>query len=306
MKGSTVGIIGMGWVGSSIAISLLQNGVTKNLLLNDVREGIAEGEAMDLNHGSSFLPAFNARSASIREMHNCDVVVVTAGRGGKPGESRLELLKENIEITRKISEELLGFRGVLVVVSNPVDVLTYYYQKFTGLPVGKVIGTGTFLDSVRLREMIGEEMGIEPKSIQADVLGEHGDSSVMFWSKASIGGISLRNWEDWNPEREGVFRDKVRKAAQEIIRRKGATNHAIGLVTASLVKYILRDDRRVVTLSVVIEEAYGLKDVALSLPCLVGGNGVERVLEPRLDEQEHEQLMHSAEVLRRAIQSVEA
>ncbi|TVR37572.1 MAG: L-lactate dehydrogenase [Cryomorphaceae bacterium] len=306
MKGSTVGIIGMGWVGSSIAISLLQNGIAKNLLLNDVREGIAEGEAMDLNHGSSFLPAFNARSAKISEMHHCDVVVVTAGRGGKPGESRLELLKENIEITRRISEELKGFEGVLVVVSNPVDVLTYVYQKFTGLPVGKVIGTGTFLDSVRLRDMIGEEMGIEPKSIQADVLGEHGDSSVMFWSKASIGGISLRNWEDWNPEEEHVFRDKVRKAAQEIIRRKGATNHAIGLVTASLVKYILRDDRRVVTLSVVMEGAYGLKNVALSLPCLVGGNGVERVLEPRLDEHEREQLMHSAEVLQRAIQSVDA
>lgn len=294
----------MGWVGSSIAISLLQNGIARNLLLNDVREGIAEGEAMDINHGSAFLPSMKVRAASIAEMHECEVVIVTAGRGGRPGEARMELLNENLKIARSISAELVGYTGLLVIVTNPVDILTYFYQKYTEIPPHRVIGTGTFLDSARLREMIGEKVGVEPKSVHADVIGEHGDSSVIVWSKAAVGGIALRNWKGWKVAYENELQVKLRGAAQAIIVRKGATNHAIGLVTTMLTKCLLRDDRRVIAVSTVLNGEYGLKNVALSLPALISENGIERVVSPNLSEKEQEELMHSAEVIRKAIDEV--
>jgi L-lactate dehydrogenase len=301
MKKNCVGIIGMGWVGSSIAISLLQHGIARELLLNDIRAGIAEGEAMDFNHGSSFLPAMNVRAASVTEMLDCDVIIVTAGRGGRPGESRLQLLNENKEIVRSLSAGLVGYQGVLLVVTNPVDVLTYFYQEYTGIPRHKVIGTGTFLDSARLRQMIGAKTGVEAKSVHADVIGEHGDSSVITWSSATIGGVALREWHNWNPVYEQMLRDDLRAAAQQIIVRKGSTNHAIGLVTAMLTKYILRDDRRVISVSTVLNNQFGLSDIALSLPCIISGDGVERIIEPKLSGVEYEELMHSARVVVEAI-----
>ncbi len=301
---NSVGIIGMGWVGSSIAISLLHNGVVNKLLLNDVREGIAEGEAMDLRHGSSFYPTADIRAARISEMQDCNIIVVTAGRGGEPGESRLDLLKDNIEIAKGISKEIKGFNGILVVVSNPVDVLTYYYQKYTGLPASRVIGTGTFLDTSRLCEIVGDKLGVEGKSVDAMVLGEHGDSAVMCWSRATLGGMHLREWKGWNKDFETEIRDEVRGAAQEIIKRKGATNHAIGLVTTFLVKYLLRDDRRIVTVSSVLDGPLGLSGVALSLPCLLSENGVEQVIALPLEPDEMEALKASAEVIRKAIKKV--
>ncbi len=170
MKNS-IGIIGMGWVGASVAISLLHKGVCRELLVNDVRNDIAEGEAMDLNHGTSFFSAANIRAVSIGEMRDCNAIVVTAGKGGTEGQSRLDLLNENLKIAKGISNELKGFNGILIIVANPVDVLTYFYQKYTGLPANRVIGTGTFLDSARLREVIGNKLNLEPKAIRAQVIG---------------------------------------------------------------------------------------------------------------------------------------
>lgn len=294
----------MGWVGSSIAISLLHNGIVKELMLNDIRDGIAEGEAMDLTHGSSFYPSAKVRAASISDMHACDVIIITAGRGGRPGESRLELLEENIKVVREISEHLTGFKGIIVVVANPVDVLTWYYQKYTGLPAHRVIGTGTFLDSARLREFVGKELGIVARSVHANVLGEHGNSSVVHWSGAVAGGLQLRNWKGWSVDKEKEIHQKVTGAAQEIIVRKGSTNHAIGLVTAYLVKYLLRDDRRVLCVSSVVDGPYGLSGVAISLPSIVSEDGIVEVLCPELDDTELMALKASAEVIQKAIASV--
>ncbi|MDX1628898.1 MAG: L-lactate dehydrogenase, partial [Fulvivirga sp.] len=246
----------------------------------------------------------NIRAASIEEMVSCTAIVITAGRGGKPGESRLDLLKENIKIARDISGKLKGFGGMLIIVSNPVDVLTYYYQKFTGLPVEKVIGTGTMLDTARLRDYISKQINIDTKSIHANVIGEHGDSEVAIWSRAMIGNVSLRSWEGWQRSYEQHIGEKVRTAAYEIIRRKGSTNHAIGLVTATLLKWILRGDRRIVNVSTVMNGPYELEEVALSLPSIISERGVEKVLEIELHEDEYKALMKSAEVLKRAIASV--
>ena len=295
-----VGIIGTGWVGSSVAISTLHSGVATELLLSDARPQLAEGEAMDLVHGASFYPSARVRAASIDEMRELDAVVVSAGRGGKPGESRLDLLAENAGTARGIAETLRGFRGVLVVVSNPVDVLTSIVTEASGLPPARVIGTGTMLDTARLRQVIGRELDIEPRSIHANVIGEHGDSEVVLWSGARCGGVSVRKWRGWSSAKEQAIADEVRSAAREIIRRKGATNHAIGLVTAALLRWILRGERRVLTVSRVQEGACGISNVALSLPAIVGRDGAVEVIEPDMDDAEREALLRSASVLREA------
>jgi len=305
MNTSKIGIIGMGWVGSSVAISILQRGICNELLLNDAREGIAEGEAMDLNQGASFYPSANVKAVDIEDMKDCSAIVVTAGRGGKPEETRLDLLRENIAIVKEISAKLDDFQGLLIVVANPVDVLTYFYQKFTGLPPNRVIGTGTMLDTARLREAIGKKLNLNPKSIHAHVIGEHGDSEVVVWSKAMIGGIRLRNWAGWKPAYEHEIAEQVRTAAYEIIKRKGATNHAIGLVTATLLKWLLRGERRIVTISSVLSGPHGLTDVALSLPSLVSASGIEEVLEMDLSDKEKERFKNSANILSESIKSVQ-
>ncbi len=303
MKNS-IGIIGMGWVGSSVAISILQKGICEELLLNDIQPNIAEGEAMDLNHGSSFFPSAKVKSVSIKEMVNCRAIVITAGRHGKPGESRLDLLRENANIVDEISSQLIGFSGILIIVANPVDVLTHFYLKSTGLEPSRVIGTGTMLDTARLREMIGNELKVDSKCIHANVIGEHGDSEVVLWSGAQIEGIDIADWEGWNTDVQSKISHWVKIAAQEIIKRKGATNHAIGLVTATLLKWIFRGERRVVNLSSLIQGTYGLFDVSLSLPCLISRDGIEKVLEVKISDDERDKLLTSSEVIKKAIQSV--
>jgi L-lactate dehydrogenase len=295
-----VGVIGTGWVGSSVAISTLHSGVADELLLCDARQAVAEGEAMDLAHGASFYPPALVRTSTIEEMTEADVVVVAAGRGGRSGESRLDLLRDNAALMTSIGQQLQGARGTLVIVSNPVDILTQQMTEISGVPAARVIGTGTMLDTARLKQVIGRTLHVDPHSIHAHVVGEHGDSEVVLWSAARVGGVPLRQWAGWTSEREAAAADEVRRAAYEIIRRKGATNHAIGLVTADLLRCILRDERRVLTVSRVQEGALGLRNIALSLPAVVGGEGAGDVLEPDISDDERQRLEQSAAVLRRA------
>ena len=296
-----IAIIGMGWVGSSVAISTLHSGVADELLLHDCRGDIAEGESMDLAHGASFYPAAAVRTATIEEMRSADAIVVAAGRGGRPGESRLDLLRENAEVASDLGRQLRGCRGIIVMVTNPVDVLTHVMTDVSGLPSERVVGTGTMLDTARLRHIIGRAMTIDPHSIHAHVVGEHGDSEVVLWSAARVGGVPLRQWNGWDRNREPALAEEVRRAASEIIRRKGATNHAIGLATADLLRCMLRDERRVLTVSRVQNGALGLHHVALSLPTVVGAMGAEDVVVPEMSSEERERLERSADVLRGAI-----
>jgi L-lactate dehydrogenase len=295
-----VAIIGTGWVGASVAISTLHHGVADELLLDDARQAVAEGEAMDLAHGAAFYPPAIVRTAAIEEMADADAVVVAAGRGGRPGESRLDLLRENAAVVRDIGERLRGCRGTVVMVTNPVDVLTRVMTKVTGLPPARVVGTGTMLDTARLKQVVSHVINVDPHSVHAHVVGEHGDSEVVLWSAAHIAGIPLRDWAGWEPEREPALAEEVRRAAAEIIRRKGATNHAIGLVAADLLRCLLRDERRVLTVSRVHDGALGFLDIALSLPAVVGAQGAAEVLEPQMSADERERLQHSADVLRSA------
>jgi L-lactate dehydrogenase len=295
-----IAIIGTGWVGASVAISTLSSGMADQLLLSDIRADVAEGEQMDLAHGASFYPPASVRTATIEEMADADAIVIAAGRGGRAGESRLDLLRENAAVVSQIGQRLRGSRGVLIVVTNPVDILTWVMTEASGLPASRVLGTGTMLDTARLRHVVGRAIDVDPHSVHSYVVGEHGDSEVVLWSSAWIGCVRLRDWPGWQRERETIFADEVRRAAYEIIRRKGATNHAIGLVTADLLRCVLRNERRVLTVSRVQEGASGLRNVALSLPTVVGATGGANVLEPDMSPEERERLHHSAQVLQSA------
>ena len=209
-----------------------------------------------------------------------------------------------MRIIQELGEKLKGTKGLLIVIANPVDVLTYVLHKASGLPAERVIGTGTMLDTARLRQILGRELQLEPSSVHAHVLGEHGDSEVVIWSGAVIGGVPLQDWPGWSKDKEEKVAKEVRTAAQEIIKKKGVTNHAIGLVTAALLKAALRDDRRVLTVSRVQEGAFGLEGVALSLPTIVSSAGATEIVEPKMTEEELQGLKNSADVLRKALQSV--
>ena len=296
-----IGIVGMGWVGSSVAISTLHTGVATELLVHDLNAALAEGEAMDLAQGASYYPTASVRAVSLDGMLEADAVVISAGRGSRPGESRLDLMRENATVVRSIAARLAGLRGLLVVVTNPVDVMTYVATQASGLPPARVIGTGTMLDTARLRYVLGRELAIDPHAIHAHVLGEHGDSEVVLWSAARVGGVPLRHWPGWTRDKEPAIADEVRRAAYEIIARKGATNHAIGLVTAALMRSALRDERRVLTVSRVQQGALGIRDVAISLPAVVGRQGAMQLLEPEMSAEEKTGLEHSVDLLRQAI-----
>jgi L-lactate dehydrogenase len=301
-----VAIIGTGWVGASVAISTLHSGVVDELLLHDVRDALAEGEAMDLAQGAAFYPPASVRTASLDEAASADVVVIAAGRGGRPGESRLDLLRDNAALTRDLGQRLRRNRGVVVMVTNPVDVLTKVMADAAGLPPGRVVGTGTMLDTARLRQLLGRELHVDPRSVHAQVVGEHGDSEVVLWSGARVGGTALREWPGWREEQEPALAEQVRRAAYEIIHRKGATNHAIGLVTADLIRCVIRDERRLLTVSRAQDGAAGLADVCLSLPAIVGAAGATEVVVPEMSALEREALARSATVLKAAHASLRA
>ena len=301
-----VAIIGTGSVGASVAAASLQSGVADELLLFDVRQSVAEGEAMDLAHGASFYPPATVRMTTIDQMLDADVIVVSADRGGQPGESRLALLERNASLVRDIGRQLIAARGIIVMVSNPVDVLTHVMTEASGLPAERVMGTGTMLDTARLRHVVGRIIEVDPHSIHAYVIGEHGDSEIALWSTARVGVTLLRHWSGWDEQREGILAEDVRRAGYEIIRRKGATNHAIGLATANLLRCMLRDERRVLTISRVQNSASGFPDVAMSLPTIVGARGAFHVIPADMSADEREQLERSAAVLRAASRRVRA
>ena len=295
-----IGIIGTGWVGTSVALSTLLAGHARELWLHDQHGEVAEGEALDLADGAAFYPRCAVRAVALAQMREADIVVLAAGRNGRPDESRLALLRDNAAIAAGIGQVLAGFGGIVIVVTNPVDVLTRVVAEASGLAAERVIGTGTLLDTARLRERLAERLGLSTQSIHAQVVGEHGDSSVMLWTGARVGGLALRDWPGWQADEEAPLASQVRHAAYEVIRRKGATNHAIGLVTAELIGCIAGDERRLLPVSRVQTGACGVTGVALSLPALVGAGGALQVVEPAMSDDERTALAASAAVLSQA------
>ena len=307
----TVGIVGTGHVGAAAAFAIFQQRLASDLILVDKNEARAEGEALDLLHGQLFAGRTQVRGGSYEDLAEAQVVVITAGVAQKdPSESRLELLNRNAEVFRQITAELDRHapQAILVVATNPVDVLTYLTQELSERPHERVFGTGTLLDTARFRALLGEHYDVDPQSVHAYILGEHGDSEVPVWSQADIGGTPLRGREvlgrAWDEEEMQQLFERARGAAQEIIERKGYTSTAIGLVIAQIVRAALSDGRTVLPLSIRLHGAYDIDDVCLSVPCVVRSSGALDPVLPELDEGELEALRESARVLKEAREGI--
>ena len=300
-------IVGSGDVGASFAYALLQSGSAQSIVLIDSRKELAEGQALDLAHGLPFVPTTIVRAGSPDDYDDAAVIVITAGSRQKPGESRLDLLKRNAFIMDQITDMITAHesQAIIVVASNPVDVLTYAALKRTEWPRNRILGSGTVLDSARFRHLLGLHCGVDVRSVHAYILGEHGDSEVPAWSMTHIAGMSMDDYcpacqqcGDWNQERNRIVTE-VRDSAYHIIEAKGSTCYAIGLALVRIVEAILRNEHSVLTVSTLLEGEYGLKDVCLSVPCIVSESGVERIIEGKLTEEELSALQASALVIKK-------
>ncbi len=306
-------VIGAGFVGSTFAYTLLLSGLTAEIVLVDANQARAEGEAMDLSHALPFSHASRVWAGDYADCAQADVVVISAGVNQKPGESRLDLVRRNADIFDQIIPRVTnsGFKGVLVVATNPVDVLTYLTIKKSGLPPQRVIGSGTILDTARFRFELSQYCGVDPRNVHAYIIGEHGDSSRPVWSGASIGGMPLldycqaRGLELSSATQEQMFH-RARDAARDIIARKGATYYAIAAGLLRLVEAILRDQNTVLCVSSMVHGYEGISDVCLSLPSIVNRSGLAQVLPLKLAPDEADGLRHSAQVLKTSIASLES
>ena len=304
-------IVGCGFVGASIAFSLMQRGVFSELVLIDANRQKAEGEAMDLSHGVPYTSSMDIYAGDYRDTADCALVIVTAGANQKPGETRLDLIDKNVAILRSILPNLTaaGFAGILMLVSNPVDVLTYAAQRISGYPAERVIGSGTVLDTARLKYELGRHLDVDARSIHAVIIGEHGDSELAVWSGANVSGIDLnhfcelRGHFDHENAMQRIY-EAVRGSAYEIIERKGATYYGIAMAVARISEAIVRDEHAVLPVSVLQRGEYGPSELALSLPSVVGHAGVEKVLEIPLSPEESRALMASADRIHEVIRTL--
>jgi L-lactate dehydrogenase len=308
---------GAGAVGATAAYAIMMSGLASEIVLVDVNERRAEGEAMDLAQGAPFVRPVTVRSGTYADCAGSTVVVITAGAAQKPGETRLELVRRNTEIFRQIVPQAAAAApdAILLVVANPVDVLTYATLEFSGFPPGRVIGSGTVLDTGRLRSLIGQQLQVDPRSVHAYVIGEHGDSEVVVWSHANVAGMSVGEFcevrgfaaqrgSSCEEEMQAEISNQVRRAAYEIIERKGATYYAIGLGVRYILESILRDQNTVVTVSTLLNGQFGVRDVCLSLPCIVNHGGIETVMAPPLSDAELAAFRESARVVSETARSV--
>jgi L-lactate dehydrogenase len=301
----TVGIVGTGNVGTAAAYALFNQGLASKLLLVDKDERRAEGEAMDLMHGQFLVGRITCRAVDYPAMSDAQVIVLAAGASQQsPDDTRLDLLARNAEIFREIIDQLDEHApgAILLVATNPVDVLTYLSQEMSDRPKERIIGTGTLLDTARFRALLGRHYGVDPRSVHAYILGEHGDSEVPVWSNATIGGQLIQGrtvfGTDWDPDAMEAIFEESRSAAYEIIDKKGYTDSAIGVVIARIVRAILEDQNSVLPISVRPDGAYGIEDVCLSTPCAIGLSGVDKHVNPDLSPDEEEAMRASAQALK--------
>lgn len=303
-KQTKVAVVGCGRVGITAAYTMYLNNTAHEIMLFGRDKDKLVGEQLDFMHSLSFLGTTHITvGENYEDLRGTDVVVFTAGAAQQPGETRLDLVKKNTEIVENMMKEIIKYApdAVYLIVSNPVDILTYRAAKIAGLPKGRVFGSGTTLDTARFRFHLSEFLKVNPKSIHGYILGEHGDSSFATTSTANVGGQPITSMEGFSKEKALEAYQKARDAAYKIIAAKGATYYAIAVVVNQLVDAILRDTRRIYPLSITLEGEYGHHDVALSLPCVLGREGIERIIEIPLSEEEKKQLDHSVEVLKKTM-----
>ena len=300
-----VGLVGAGMVGASFAYALMQRGLANELVLVDLDTARAEGEAMDLNHGLPFVRPMRMYAGDYDQLASAEVVVITAGANQRPGETRLDLLQRNAAVFRDIVPRVVRAapESIIVIATNPVDILTTISVLIAGLPPGRVIGSGTILDTARFRYMLGDYYRVDPRSVHAYIVGEHGDSELALWSLANIAGVNLRDFVGVNGRGydqaalQAIF-EQTRTAAYEIIKRKKATYYAIGLGLLAIVEAILRDQHTVLTICSPLAGQYGVTDIAISMPTIVGQAGIEEVLNLPISAEEQAAFSASAQTLK--------
>ncbi|BBM13245.1 L-lactate dehydrogenase [Enterococcus mundtii] len=304
-------IVGTGFVGTSIAYAMINQGVANELVLIDVNQEKAEGEALDLLDGMAWGEKnVSVWSGTYEECQDANLVILTAGVNQKPGQTRLDLVKTNATITRQIVKEVMasGFDGIFVVASNPVDILTYLTWQESGLPASRVVGTGTTLDTTRFRKEIALKLAVDPRSVHGYILGEHGDSEVAAWSHTTVGGKPIMEYVEKDHRLEEndltVLADKVKNAAYEIIDRKKATYYGIGMSTTRIVKAILNNEQAVLPVSAYLNGEYGEEDIFTGVPSIVDENGVREIIDLSITPQEKAMFHQSVSELKAVLDTV--
>ena len=304
MKKGKIVLVGTGFVGMSMAYSMLNRGGIKELILIDINKDKTIGEEMDLSHGLPFAPQkMNIKAGEYDECKDAEIVVITAGINQKPGQSRLELTAINAKMMKEITQNIMksGFNGVIIVASNPVDVMTYVVAKESGLPKNKVIGSGTVLDTARLRYLMAEYLNVSSKNVHAYIMGEHGDSSFVPWDHAYVGCKKIKDvMKDNNKPMEDLrkIHEDVVNAAYEIIEKKKATYYGIGMALNRLVRAVLDDENSILTVSTYLENEYGQDDIYIGVPAIINSNGVRELVKLELNEKEQKKLDESCRLIK--------
>ncbi|HBW12564.1 MAG TPA: L-lactate dehydrogenase [Proteiniclasticum sp.] len=307
-----VAVIGTGFVGSSSAFALMESGLFSEMILLDADQNRAEGEALDISHGLPFARPMKISAGTYDDLVDAAIIVITAGAGQKPGETRLDLVKKNVAIFRTIIGEIAkrNCQGILLIVANPVDILTYVALKLSGFPENRVFGSGTTLDTARLKYLLGERLSVDARSVHAWIIGEHGDSQIAAWSSANVSGVplsdfcSMRGFTEHDQNMEDIAED-VKNSAYRIIEKKKATYYGVAVAVRRICEAIIRDEKSVLPVSSIQHGSFGIDGVALSMPAIVGKNGVEKQIPIKLSEKEQVELRKSADALKEVLKSID-
>ena len=305
-------MIGCGYVGAASVFSLMESGLFSEIAMIDADKEKAIGEAMDISHGIPFAKHMKVYAGDYEDVRDAGIVIITAGANQKPGETRLDLVNKNVAIFKQIIPNIMenGFDGIMLVVANPVDILTYVAQKLSGLPANRVIGSGTVLDTARLKYSLGEHLEVDSRSIHAFIIGEHGDSEIAAWSSANVSGIPLNDFCEmrghyYHEKSTKEIAEAVKNSAYDIIKRKRATYFGVAVAVKRICEVIVRDEKSILPVSTYMNGEYGVSDVVLSMPCVVGKDGIETIVPINLSEEERSELVRSAEVLKEIIKGID-
>ena len=306
-----VAVVGCGFVGSASAFAIMESGLFSEMVLIDVSRDKAEGEALDISHGLPFAKPMQIYAGDYKDIADAAVVVVTAGAGQKPGETRLDLVKKNVGIFSSVIPQIAEFNkdGILLIVANPVDILTQAALKFSGFPENRVFGSGTVLDTARLKYLLGEHLSVDSRSVHAFIIGEHGDSEIAVWSSANVSGVPLNDFCEMRGHFDHIasmkrIADNVKNSAYEIIEKKGATYYGIAMSVKRILEAITRDEKSILPVSSIQHDNHGISDVAISMPAIVGRDGVEGTVPISLSSEEEKALQDSADTLQKIAEDV--
>ena len=305
MNHRKVGVVGCGFVGAASAFAIMESGLFSEMVLIDANKEKAEGEALDISHGLPFAKPMQIYAGDYEDIADAAIVVVTAGAGQKPGETRLDLVKKNVGIFKSIIPQIAekNKEGILLIVANPVDILTLAALKLSGYPENRVFGSGTVLDTARLKYLLGEHLEVDSRSVHAFIIGEHGDSEIAAWSSANVSGIPLNDFCEMRGhfDHENAMKkiaEDVKNSAYEIIGKKGATYYGIAMSVKRILEAVVRDEKSILPISSLQHDNHGISDIAISMPAIVGRNGVEGTVPISLSPEEEASLLESAKTLK--------